>query len=291
MPLNGLRKRFAARNPKGHRPEEIADSIDERGFVAPPVLDERTGKFAAGHGRIMGLEILHKRDPAKVPRRIKVDGSGGWLVPVLRGVAFDDAQQAEEYLVADNRLVELGGWQLPGLAAILERIRSRGRLRGVVGYTDTEVERIIREARAGRAIGEDGVPKPPKNPTTKLGDVWILGTHRLVCGDCTDPEAVKTALDGERAVLMCTDPPYGVAYTDDTRVAADRAHVRPLRMPKWEEGIDNDEKTGADIQPFLESELEIDPGFCDVIVKRWERLTGGKASRLELSAGQAVALP
>lgn len=88
---------------------------------------------------------------------------------------------------------------------------------------------------------------------TALGQVWEIGAHRLMCGDSTKAEDVARLMDGQRAALMATDPPYGVAYTDDTRVAADRAHVRQARMPKWEDGIDNDEKTGEDIQPFLEA--------------------------------------
>lgn len=112
----GKLKKFPG-NPKLHDLEEIGASIDEQGYVDPIVIDERTGLMAAGHGR---LEDLERRREAgeKPPRRILVK-DGKWFVPVLRGIRFESDEALRKYVVASNRLVELGGWDNAKLAEVL----------------------------------------------------------------------------------------------------------------------------------------------------------------------------
>jgi len=97
-----------AGNPKSHDIKAIQASLERFGFVSPVVLDDESGKIIAGHGRVSALRGMKakKQDP---PARVVVAGKD-WLVPCLVGVAFADAKEAEAYLLADNRLVELGGW-------------------------------------------------------------------------------------------------------------------------------------------------------------------------------------
>ncbi len=106
------------RNPKLHDLAAIAASIRRHGFVECIVVDERTGKMVAGHGRDETLEMM-KRAGEPAPKRIKVREDGEWLVPVLTGIAFEDESTAEAYIIGSNRLVELGGWDEEALQAII----------------------------------------------------------------------------------------------------------------------------------------------------------------------------
>jgi hypothetical protein len=107
----------AARNPKRHDLPAIASSLRRFGFVAPLVLDDRTGRLVAGHGRLEALRVMRDQGQAP-PARIVANGNQ-WLVPVVRGIAFADEREAEGYLLADNRLVELGRWNDGELAKLL----------------------------------------------------------------------------------------------------------------------------------------------------------------------------
>jgi hypothetical protein len=109
--------KVARRNPKLHDRDRIVASLQVHGFVAPAAEDGRTGRFVAGHGRLEALRWMRAQGlPA--PRRILVKGKR-WLMPVLKGVAFKDEREAEEYLLADNRASEVGGWEPVPLAEIL----------------------------------------------------------------------------------------------------------------------------------------------------------------------------
>jgi hypothetical protein len=115
VPLGHLRK--WPRNPKGHDIPAIKASFDRFGFVQNLVIDEKSGNLVAGHGRLQALVEL-KDAGAQPPKRIEVR-DGEWLVPVLRGIEFASEREAEDYLLADNRLTEKGGWEPTALAPIL----------------------------------------------------------------------------------------------------------------------------------------------------------------------------
>lgn len=134
----------------------------------------------------------------------------GWKVPVLRGWASGSDAEAEAYLAASNRLVELGGWDDQELAALLASVDAADSdLRLIAGYDDGEFAALLREVEPPPAARSDvdAIPSTPTEPVTKLGDVWLLGPHRLVCGDCTDLEVIAKA-GGDTADLLLTDPPY-----------------------------------------------------------------------------------
>lgn len=130
------------RNPKDHDLHEIRKSFLRFGFVTPILVDEKSGNLVAGHGRVDTLAMLKERgeDP---PKRTEVTEDGKWLIPVLRGISFDNFAEAEAYLLADNRLTEIGGWNTEILSVILSEIVDvDGALDGV-GYDIAEVMDII----------------------------------------------------------------------------------------------------------------------------------------------------
>ena len=106
LPLSTLKP--ALRNPKSHHVETVLGSMARFGYVAPMILDERSGRLVAGHGRLESLKRA-KLAGKKPPDHIRV-AAGEWLVPVVRGVAFEDDREAEAYLLADNQTTILGGW-------------------------------------------------------------------------------------------------------------------------------------------------------------------------------------
>ena len=164
---------------------------------------------------------------------------------------------AKERALRDN--AQWGDWHEDQLAEMVYQMAADGSDVKLLGIEDDELARLLGLTGAG---GNEGLTDPdevPENVPTrsKPGDLWLLGEHRVLCGDATKADDVARLMNGARAVLMNTDPPYGVAYTDETRVAAERAHGRPQRMPKWEDGIENDERTGEDIQPFLEDVFRV----------------------------------
>lgn len=205
----------AARNPKGHD-ASIASMIERFGYTSPVELDERTGRMVAGHGRLEKL-LERKGEGGDVPRGILVDVDGEWKVPVLRGWASADDAEAEEYLLGHNRSGELGGWVFPELVEMLEDLnRGQGRNLDLIGFPASDLDVMFAQLEKQRAEqnGDGDTPpvddaiRPPTNPVTKLGDVWLLGDHRLICGDCRDVEVIMRLTDGRQVNLAFTSPPY-----------------------------------------------------------------------------------
>lgn len=142
------------RNPKDHDLGQLHTSFERWGFTAPLLRDEGTGRLVAGHGRVEGLE-QRKAQGLKPPERILLREDGEWLVPVIVGVQFASEREAEAYLVADNRLAELGGWHQDQLLEVLAEHASRGEgaLRGM-GYDEEDIE-ALRIAQGENTSTED----------------------------------------------------------------------------------------------------------------------------------------
>jgi ParB-like chromosome segregation protein Spo0J len=147
VPLSQLER--WPRNPKQHDLAQIDKSIERFGFIQPIAVDERTGRIVAGHGRLEALQAMQLAGKAPPARVLEKDGE--WLVPVLRGVEFKDDREAEAFLVADNRLVEIGGWDEQALAKILADLQPVG-LDGV-GWSDSEINRLVTETVVGEVQG------------------------------------------------------------------------------------------------------------------------------------------
>jgi hypothetical protein len=144
MALDELLKRFHPRNPKGHDIEAIITSISTFGYVAPGALDERTGWFIEGHGRTEALSVMRKQQ-MDCPQRIE-QRNGDWYAPVVRGIAFATDHEVDAYLVADNRLTELGGWDNQALASLLQDIAANDEhLLQPTGYDGDDLDEILRE--------------------------------------------------------------------------------------------------------------------------------------------------
>lgn len=171
-------------NPKDHAHDLIQASIIERGFAEPVLLDERTGKLVAGHGRLAALRSLEEHtargNPAKgkgvddrgVPRGIGVDDEGRWLLPVVHGWASRNDADAEAYLVASNRLVELGGWDERTLAELLENVSNvEPDLLDLTGYSADDLADLVAELeeRAPDYPGAE-LADPPEGVRGRDGD-------------------------------------------------------------------------------------------------------------------------
>jgi len=244
MPLGKLQA--ATRNPKRHA-KDIGRSIGRFGYVEPIVLDERTGKIVAGHGRREALMAMRKKGEAP-PAGVKVEGDE-WLVPVLRGWSSRSDAEAEAYLLASNKLTELGGWDDAELASMLKDLEIQDALEGV-GFEDQEIAGLLGNAGLSSEpqCDPDEVPEAPaddKEIWVKSGELYLLGSHRILCGDSTKQEDVARLMAGETATLFATDPPYGVAYGDET--GADSKFGT----------IANDENNGPRLQAFLESVFRV----------------------------------
>ena len=211
----------ADRNPRSHLTlAKVKGSIRRYGFVESAVHDGRTDKIIAGHGRQQAL--IELRDAGETaPEGIVVDDDGRWSMPLQYGWSSADDAAAETLLVNLNRLAEKGGWELPGLAELLDELRDTAPadfdLTGFDGgELDTILAGIADDDYAGLSdddLDDVGAAPEPEDAVTRLGDVWVLGRHRLVCGDATDLAVVRKALDGAPAQLVFTDPPYGISYT------------------------------------------------------------------------------
>lgn len=226
----------APTNPKEHDIGEICVSIGRRGFVELPAIDERTGRLVAGHGRIEALIKMHA-DKAPLPGGLKAEG-GKWLVPVVRGWASKNDADAAAYLVASNRLVELGGWNEEMLAKLMSEIAAIApdEIAGS-GFDQQDVDKFINEMNSAVGV-EPEIPEIHKTDIVR-GDLFQLGDHKILCGDSTKAEDVDRVIDEGEADLVWTDPPYGVEYKGRAEGSKNPVHLK---------GIEND---GADDLPAL----------------------------------------
>ena len=207
----------APRNPKQHDLAGIQESFKRFGFVELPAINETTGNGVAGHGRIEALEAM-KAAGESPPARVRVEG-GQWFFPVLRGVSFGSDAEAEAYLLASNRLTESGGWDRYGVAAILADFKANAVPVTGLGYSSREVERLVSMSAQRTEPIEPATPAKPKETRVKVGDVWYLGDHVLVCGDCRDASVWERAgVKPGTAKLAAADPPYGMdkAFENDS---------------------------------------------------------------------------
>lgn len=242
--LDELRRRPG--NPKGHDVAGLNLAFERFGFVDLPILDERDGTLVAGHGRLDTLEERRAIGEAP-PDRIKVAADGQWLVPVVRGIAFSDDGEALAYTVASNRLVERGGWDDELLRAAVEAIGETGDRWAGTGYDEAEAEALLAVAAgdAGPAPkGDESDGDAAARDETALagtlnapafcrdGDLWTLGRHRLLVGDCTQVEIRGQLLDGGYADVVIADSPYAI-FGSSTGVASDVADDA-MALPAFE---------------------------------------------------------
>lgn len=211
-----------ARNARTHsdaQVDQIAASIREWGWTVPILVDE-DNTIIAGHGRVMAAQKLGLKD-----------------VPVMRaGDWSEDKKRA--YVIADNKLAENAGWDFDVLGNELQALKDAGFDCGLAGFGEDELSKLLAQKTDG-LTDPDEVPEVPEEPVTVLGDVWLLGKHRLVCGDSTDADVVAKCLNGVEPHLMVTDPPYGVEYNPEWRL---RAGVDKAHQNRAEGVVENDDR-------------------------------------------------
>ena len=227
-PLDRLRP-YAA-NAKMHGEDQVAKiaaSMAEFGWTVP-VLVSGDGEVIAGHGRILAAAQL-----------------GLTEVPVIILDHLSEAQR-RAYRIADNKLTELGAWDEALLSKELQDLLGEDYDLSLIGFEDGELDRLLNLSPDGESGDDDGaapvvIPEPPRNPVSRTGELWILGDHRLLCGDSTKADDVRRLMKGERAVLFATDPPYLVDYDGSNH---------PTRNKDWSQSYGvtwDDSSQGAEL--------------------------------------------
>ncbi len=172
---------------------QIAGSIKEFGFNNPVLIDKDNG-IIAGHGRVMAARKL-----------------GLTEVPTILLDHLNETQR-KAYILADNRIAINSTWDNEMLSLELSDIKDDINL-AMLGFNVDELDALLNPTELTEGLtDEDAVPDVPKEPKTKLGDVYQLGNHRLMCGDSTSVDAVEKLLDDQRPDMVFTDPPYNIDY-------------------------------------------------------------------------------
>src|SRR6266851_7787770 len=190
-----------ARNPRTHSDSQVAQiaaSIAEFGFLNPILVDTNAG-IIAGHGRLLAARKLQLQE--------------------VTVIVLDHLTEAQKraYILADNQLALNAGWDEPLLAAELAALQQEDFDVSVLGFEDEELARLLAAQDAAEGMtDEDAIPELPETPISLLGDLWILGSHKLLVGDATNQADVARLMVGDSADLVFTDPPYNVEYTGYT---------------------------------------------------------------------------
>jgi DNA modification methylase len=230
-------------NPKNARThskaqiEKIAASIKEFQFMNPVIIDS-AGNIIAGHGRVEAAKSLDMDQ-----------------VPCLLADHLT-AKQKKAYILADNRLALDAGWDEDLLRVELEELLADGFDLGLTGFDENELEDLF-GAREDGLTDEDKVPPIPVEPVSQLGDVWILGDHRLMCGDSTSIDAVEILINGDVIDLCYTDPPYGINEKGDRSNRGGLDKNKLAKAKKYDDFIDDSISYAIDAYNIVEGILKI----------------------------------
>jgi len=192
--------------------QQIAKSIAEFGFTNPILVDSQDG-IIAGHARLLAARELGRSE-----------------VPVIVLSHLSEAQK-RAYILADNQLALNAGWDDEILRAELASLEAQGFDLDLVGFEADELKALLEDEPS---YGDpDDAPAPLVIPVSRPGEVWILGSHRILCGDALDPSHLDLVLDGDKADMVFTDAPYGVRY----QPASKQAH-RPIANDNLGDGFE-----------------------------------------------------
>ena len=198
--------------------KQIAKSIEKFGFCNPVLVDDAK-QIIAGHGRVEAAKLL-----------------GLEVVPTCLICHLSEAEK-RAYILADNKLAENAGWDRELLAIELQGLIELDVDIELTGFETAEIDLVLEEAReaSGAPVGpEDKTPEPSPGPAvTQTGDLWLLGDHRLLCGDARNKIAYERLLEGAKAEFVFTDPPYNVAI-DGNVCGLGRIHHREFAMASGE---------------------------------------------------------
>jgi site-specific DNA-methyltransferase (adenine-specific) len=189
-----------ARNSRTHSDAQVAQiaaSIKEFGWTNPILVDGTNG-IIAGHGRLLAARKL-----------------GYTEVPVIELENMTESQK-RAYVIADNQLAMNAGWDTSMLTLELGDLKEAGFSLDILGFDPKELDTLLEPEQVDGLTDEDAVPDIPEEPVTKLGDIYQLGNHRLMCGDSTSISDMEKLCDGQPVDMWLTDPPYNVAYEGGT---------------------------------------------------------------------------
>jgi DNA modification methylase len=192
-----------ARNSRTHSDEQVAQiaaSIKEFGWTNPILVDAE-GVVIAGHGRLMAARKL-----------------GYTEVPTIELGDLTETQK-KAYVIADNRLALNAGWDNEMLTIELNELLADGYALDILGFDSKELDALLEPEVIEGLVDEDEVPEVGPEPVTKPGDIWVLGKHRLMCGDSTSMDHLAQLCRGQLVDMWLTDPPYNVAYEGKTKDA------------------------------------------------------------------------
>ena len=185
-----------ARNSRTHSDEQVAQiaaSIKEFGWTNPILVDS-DGSIIAGHGRLLAARKLGYDEVPTIEL--------GHLTPA----------QKKAYVIADNQLALNAGWDTDLLMLELQELKDCDFDLDLLGFDPKELDKLLEPEQVEGLTDEDAVPDAPDEPKTRLGDIYLLGNHRLMCGDSTSIDAVEKLMDGKKVDIVFTDPPYNVAF-------------------------------------------------------------------------------
>ena len=214
---------------------KVAASLKEFGFRQPIVVDAE-GVIIAGHTRLLAAQ------------RLGLD-----QVPVHIATGLTPAQ-VKAYRLADNRTAQETSWDDELLAIELEELSGLDIDLELTGFGEDEIAALLAEPNPG-LTDPDEVPEIPEEPVSRPGDLWLLGGHRLLCGDSTVAEDVQRLMDGKRAALMATDPPYLVDYDGGNHPNTDANGGKwgnPTKEKHWDAYTDHESAVGF-YQDFIAS--------------------------------------
>lgn len=230
-------------NSRTHSDEQvsqIASSMKEFGWTNPILLDGENG-IIAGHGRLMAAKKLNQTE-----------------VPTIELAGLTDIQK-KAYIIADNKLALNAGWNDEILKLEIAELKNAGFDLGLTGFNVDELK--VFDPVIEGLVDEDQVPDVPEEPKTKLGDIYKLGNHRLMCGDSTSVDAIDKLMNGDKADVVFTDPPYGMFLDADFSKMGGSGSMTNKSGNKYDKVIgDNNDFTPALINTVFASF-----GYCKEI--------------------------
>ena len=186
--------------------KQIVNSIKEFGWTNPILIDENNN-IIAGHGRIMAAKILKLESVPCIPIKDLTEA------------------QIKALVIADNQLALNANWHEDILKVELEALKDFDFNIDLLGFDDKFLNSLLEPEIVEGLTDEDAVPEVPEEPKTKLGDIYQLGNHRLMCGDSTSIDSVEKLMDGNKADMVFTDPPYGISYQSNGRTKSEKFDV------------------------------------------------------------------
>lgn len=218
-----------ARNARAHSDAQIAQiaaSMREWGWTNPVLVDEQ-GSIIAGHGRVLAARQL-----------------GYGEVPVMVADGWSEAQK-RAYTIADNKLALNADWDTDLLKVELADLAALDFDIDLIGFSADELGPLLANMGPGLTDPDDA-PEPPANPVSELGNVWLLGRHRLLCGNSTLEDDVKRVVGVNVADMIFTDPPYGVAYHGSSTTTSIAGDITQAAIPiSFKQAIDHATKDKA----------------------------------------------